>query len=232
MGKITFVTGTDTGVGKTLLTACLLHHLRRKGINALAMKPFCSGSRSDARLLRKAGGNLLPLEEVNPFYFEEPLAPYAAARQGCPTLKQAVNAIHKVASKCDQLLVEGAGGILVPLGKNFFVADLIAALDCDVVLVARNKLGTINHTLLSVKALDPEEATLVLMAQKRADLSSRTNARIIREIQPKMRVIEIPYLGPSDKGRLEALPPRLRNILDRISVRWKEGKRKPRRNAV
>ena len=74
MEKIIFVTGTDTGVGKTVLTAMLLTYLRKKGANALGMKPFCSGSRGDARLLRACQKGCLTLDEINPFYFDKPLA--------------------------------------------------------------------------------------------------------------------------------------------------------------
>ena len=218
MGKITFVTGTDTGVGKTLLTALLLQHLRRTGVNALGMKPFGSGSRSDARLLRAAGENSLTLDEVNPFYFEKPLAPYAAAPRRCPALKHVVAAILRAATKCERLLVEGAGGLLVPLGSNFFVADVIAALDCNVVLVGRNKLGTINHTLLSVRELGPQQVRVVLMGQKHADLSSRSNVKILEELLPKVRVIEIPYLGTglSSKATLVQCARKLRSQLDEL----------------
>jgi dethiobiotin synthetase len=217
VGKITFVTGTDTGVGKTLLAACLLHHLRRKGINALGMKPFCSGSRSDARLLRSAGGNSLTLDEVNPFYFEQPLAPYAASKKTI-SLKNVVALIYKLAERCDHLIIEGAGGLLVPLGKGFFVADLIAALDCDVILVARNQLGTINHTLLSIQALASRPVTIALMSQKPPDLSSQSNAAIIREILPTTRVLELPYLGSRAKAQLPQIANRLRRTLDRIQL--------------
>ena len=79
MGKIIFVTGTDTGVGKTLLTALLLQHLRAHGQSALAIKPFCSGGREDAELLHSLQENELTLDEMNPFHFKKPLAPYLAA---------------------------------------------------------------------------------------------------------------------------------------------------------
>src|SRR5271154_6727959 len=77
MTKIIFITGTDTGVGKTVVTALLLRHLRRAGCNALAIKPFCSGSRADARLLLSFQKNLLTLDEINPFFFNQPVAPAA-----------------------------------------------------------------------------------------------------------------------------------------------------------
>ena len=79
--KIIFITGTDTGVGKTLLTALLLHHLRQTGVHALAMKPFCSGGRADVRLLQSLQRGELSDAEMNPFYFAEPIAPFVAAKK-------------------------------------------------------------------------------------------------------------------------------------------------------
>src|SRR5579859_7771518 len=80
-GKIIFITGTDTGVGKTVFTSLLLHHLRKSGVYALAMKPFCSGGRGDVWLLRAMQDGELSEEEINPFHFPEPVAPLVSARQ-------------------------------------------------------------------------------------------------------------------------------------------------------
>ncbi len=216
VARITFVTATDTGVGKTVLTALLLDHLRSSGVNALAIKPFCSGSRSDARLLRKVGDNQLTLDEINPYYFEKPLAPFAAAWPVGRkiSIEAVIQRIRRVAAKCDHLLVEGVGGVLVPLGPDFFVADLIAALNCETILVARNKLGTINHTLLSVYALGrarPKSVwcstftrsllrAVVLTQQKSPDLSSKTNPQLLKTFLPGIRISEFPFLGGRAKN--------------------------------
>jgi dethiobiotin synthetase len=225
LGRITLVTGTDTGVGKTLLTACLCHHLRNNGVHALAAKPFCTGSRSDARVLRSAGGNELTLEEVNPFYFKQPLAPYVAAKQPV-TLDQCLQVIHDLSNRCEHLLVEGAGGVLTPLGKTFFITDLPG----ESILVSRNGLGTINHTLLSVKAHKP--VAVALMNQKRPDLSSKTNAEAIRELLPDIPIVAIPYLGPTAERRITALTQKLSPLHSALCTLHSALKRKPRRNAV
>src|SRR2546426_834034 len=81
VAKILFVTGTDTGVGKTLVVASLLYHLRQRDVSALAMKPFCSGSRADVQLLQRIQDGAVTNEEANPFYFREPVAPLVAARK-------------------------------------------------------------------------------------------------------------------------------------------------------
>ena len=161
MSRIIFVTGTDTGVGKTLLTASLLFHLRQSGVSALAMKPFCSGGTADVDLIQAIQGGDPPREEVNPFYFPEPVAPLIAARKRRQRIRlsQVLRAIARMDKRCECLIVEGSGGLLVPLGEGFTVADVIANLECDVVVVGKNKLGTLNHTLLTVEALRAREVT-------------------------------------------------------------------------
>ena len=200
MSKIIFVTGTDTGVGKTLLTVLLLHHLRRLGVNALAMKPFCSGEPADVDLICAVQGNELRREEVNPFWFPEPVAPLVAARRHRQRIRlsQVLGAIRRVESRCERLIIEGCGGLLVPLGASFTVADVIAKLACDVVVVGRNKLGTINHTLLTVEALRARRVNrvnVVLMGQRMADSSAADNPPMLRESLGNVGVRPVPYLG-------------------------------------
>ena len=113
-GKILFITGTDTGAGKTVLTALLLAHLRSQGVNALAMKPVCAGSRSDVRLLQSLQPGELSDDEMNPFWYQTPVAPIAAARgyRKKPTQANLKKAIQGLRGRCDILLVEGAGGLI------------------------------------------------------------------------------------------------------------------------
>ena len=202
MGRILFVTGTDTGVGKTLVTASLLFHLRQQGIAALATKPFCSGSRDDVRLLQSIQRRTISDDEANPFYFREPVAPLVAARKTrkVVTEEQVLNAIRHVSSGCDRLIVEGAGGLLSPLGTNFSAIDLISALQCDVCVVAANRLGVINHTLLAVGALQNKgcrQIKVLLTQRKRSpDRSTRTNANVLTELLDRVPVINLPFLGP------------------------------------
>jgi dethiobiotin synthetase len=194
--KIVFVTGTDTGVGKTVLTGLLLAHLRGEGRDALAMKPFCSGSRGDARLLRSLQKGCLTLDEVNPFYFDKPLAP-AAAPKPVP-LRDALARIQALAGRCEVLFVEGAGGLLAPLGADYTARDLIKALACSTIIVSRNCLGTINHTLLTVEALQHsgiEEVAVVLMGVKRSDISASSNPKMLRQKLAPKPVLTIPHLG-------------------------------------
>lgn len=200
--KIIFVTGTDTGVGKTLMTALLLQHLRHDGVRALAMKPFCSGGLADVELLQSLQRGELKDSEMNPFYFEEPIAPYVAAKKTGREIRlnQVIARIHHVSRRCECLLVEGSGGLLVPLGKGFTVASLIEELDCHVIVVARNSLGTINHTLLTISALrttgkKPSEIGVVLMDVIKPDVSSVSNSPVLAELLSPVTVTRIPNLG-------------------------------------
>lgn len=216
--KIIFITGTDTGAGKTLLTASFLHHLREGGVHALAMKPFCSGSRADVRLLQSLQPGELPDAEMNPFYFKEPVAPLVAMKKGsrATSLNEVVDRIKCVEKKCDCLLVEGSGGLLVPLGKHYTVADLIAELPCRVVIAARNRLGTINHTLLTIHCLKSrrfaaKELSVVLMSIAHPDPSCKTNQKILAGLLEPVPVFGLPFLGDR-ASRLEAIRKNHRKI--------------------
>lgn len=198
--KIIFVTGTDTGVGKTLLTALLLHHLRQTGVRALAMKPFCSGGTADVELLSAIQNHELPRELVNPFYFKLPIAPLVAARKHRRKieLNEVLEKIREVEKRCDCLLIEGSGGLLVPLGEGYSVLDLIAQLDCKVVVAARNQLGVINHTLLTVKAMQVagiDSITVSLMNKMCSDISALSNKIILQETLKVIPVYAVPFLG-------------------------------------
>ena len=137
MAKIIFITGTDTGVGKTVVTALLLCHLRQAGCNALAIKPFCSGSRADARLLRGLQEQLVDTGRDQPVFFQAArlLRPPPADRRKTIPLDTVLRKIRDFGRRCDVLLVEGIGGLMVPLGKNYTVADLISRLHCPVLIV-------------------------------------------------------------------------------------------------
>jgi dethiobiotin synthetase len=200
MSRIVFITGTDTGVGKTLLTGLLLHHLRQRGCHALGMKPFCSGSRADVEFLAAVQQRELTLDEINPFFFAKPLAPLVAAREQRVAIKlpAVLRQISNVAKRCEWLLIEGIGGVMVPLGNGFSVLDLIAALSCSTVVVSRNKLGTINHTMLTVDAMQHagiKRLKAVLMASKERDFYADWNGHILSELLAPAPVIPIPFLG-------------------------------------
>lgn len=199
MSRVIFITGTDTGVGKTTLTCLLLAHLRSEGISALAMKPFCTGGREDMESYRRIQGDELPSKLVNPFYYPQPLAPLMAARRTRKkvTCKMAVEAVRTAQQRCECLLVEGAGGVLVPITEDACIADLIKCLNGDVVVVAKNKLGTLNHTLLTVEALRRrgiDRIKVVFSEEKSPDISAGQNPAWVAKHLVNIGVYSIPYL--------------------------------------
>lgn len=153
------ITGTNTDIGKTFVTCALAREIKNRGINVGVFKPFCSGSRDDAEKLIDAAKVTDTIEDVNPFYFSQPLAPYHALKLSNEKidLKKCFDAYDVLRQNHDLLLVEGAGGILVPIdkspnGKIYSFIDLFADMACDIIIVASRELGTINHSWLTAKA--------------------------------------------------------------------------------
>lgn len=149
-----FITGTDTGVGKTYVTRLIVETLRNAGQDAVGYKPVACGDRQDAVILAAASGGL-ELDEVNPVYLNTPVAPYVAGMLENRTVDPAVliAGYHQLAARHANVLVEGAGGWEVPLAANYRVSDLAADLKLPVILVAGNKLGALNHIILTVNAI-------------------------------------------------------------------------------
>jgi dethiobiotin synthetase len=185
-----FVTGTDTGVGKTVVTGGIVAALRARGHDVGVAKPLQSGALADdpagdAMLLRDWSGVPETATEIAPYSFAAALAPSVAAElEGrVVTLADAVDAVHAVAERHDAVVVEGAGGLIVPLGPDWTVADLAVALALPVLVVARAGLGTVNHSSLTVRALrslglDP----IGVVLNGPADGSSSRNAQLIEEL--------------------------------------------------
>jgi dethiobiotin synthetase len=149
-----FITGTDTNAGKTYATCLMLEELRRQGIDAVGYKPVSCGDRDDAARLAAASGGI-PVEEINPIHLKTAVAPLVAGMlENHPVDPQIlIDGYHRLAAKHTQVLVEGAGGWEVPIAPNFRVSDLAKALNIPVILVVGNRLGALNHTLLSVDAI-------------------------------------------------------------------------------
>ena len=197
--QIYFITRTDTGVGKTVLAALLTRHLRAQGVRVAALKPICSGDRDDARALRLAAGKVLALDEVNPWHFHAPLAPLLAARleRKRVRLREVVAHIRRVGRRFGVVMVEGAGGLLSPLGEGFDSRDLIAALCAKPIVVCPNRLGAVNQALLVLNALPravAARAPVVLVSPRKSDSASRTNPKLLAEILGAQRVRVLPWL--------------------------------------
>ncbi len=200
MHGVIFVTGTDTGVGKTVFTCLLLRYLRRRGENVGAVKPFCSGGREDALRIRSALGDELRLDEINPWFYRAPVTPLLAARRAGKRvgLDEALSRVRAVSRRFDTTLVEGAGGLLSPLGEGFSSKDLILRLRASVLIVCLNRLGAINQSLLVFEALPKafrQRATVVLMNSRSPEGVERSNIALLEELMGPGRVVSLPHLG-------------------------------------
>jgi dethiobiotin synthetase len=206
-----FVTGTDTGVGKTEIACGLLRAWRAAGRDVAAMKPAQSGvgpaEPSDAQRLADAAGTGDPAELVCPYSFAAPLAPAVAARLAgvAIDLQRILGAARELAARHDALLVEGAGGLLVPLTPRETYADLAVALGYPVLVVARTGLGTVNHAALTVEALRARGlaiAGIVLnAASAERDPSEPHNAAEIERLSGVPVLGAISHCAPIDRDR-------------------------------
>lgn len=158
-----FITGTDTGVGKTWVTLCLMQALKERGFSVLGMKPVATGGfwrdgrlvNEDALSLQVAGSFPLPYEQVNPYVFEPPVSPHIAAETVGQTidLQRIVDVFQGLRGCTDCILVEGVGGWMVPLNAREQVAELASAIGLPVVLVVGLRLGCLNHAALTHAAI-------------------------------------------------------------------------------
>ena len=195
-----FITGTDTGVGKTHFTAWLVRAWRRAGIDAVALKPIASGDREDALALQRAMDARLTLDEINPLHFREPAAPLVAAELENRTIDfPKLNAtVRDTAARFTHVAVEGVGGWRVPLAKNYEVREWARDLALPVVIVARGTLGTLNHTLLTVESISSDGNTcagIVVNAGPETspdlDLVRRRNVALLRDLLPALPILEL-----------------------------------------
>lgn len=203
------VTGTDTGIGKTVVTCALASALRRRGLRVAAMKPVECGAAFDDRTrdgwrLSQAAGDDRPLTITAPVVFMDPVAPVVAARRAGRVidLDQLDTAMREASRDRDVLLVEGAGGLLVPLTERVSYDAMFARWQLSMVVVAANRLGVINHvrlTLAAARAAGLKIAAVVLneLTTNPLDASIADNARIISEIE-RVPVAELPWMARLD----------------------------------
>jgi dethiobiotin synthetase len=200
------VTGTDTAVGKTYLSTVLLALLRRKGLNVAAMKPVETGVErddpaSDAARLRDAAGMDDSLDHVRPILISEPLAPWVALSRagGGVDLNALDDAFHALCEGRDAILVEGAGGLLVPLTRDLAYDGLFVGWGLDLVVVAGNRRGTLNHTMLTVRAahdagLRVRGVILNALGPDRNGIAERTNLEALTELLEPVPVLPFPWI--------------------------------------
>jgi dethiobiotin synthetase len=196
MYKGIFITGTDTGVGKTYVGCSLARSLKKRGVAVGVMKPVASGDRDDARKLISAAGVRDGIGRVNPVCLKYPLAPLVSARLAGVRidLRPVWESYAQLKKKYEFMVVEGVGGLLVPLRENYFVLDMIKRFRLPVLIVARPFLGTINHTLLTVDKLRQRRIDIVgvvMSCTQSSTLAEKTNPGIIRELTG-LDVLEVP----------------------------------------
>lgn len=182
-----FIAGTDTGVGKTRVAQALIQRGVAAGKRVAAMKPVSAGCvwteegwlNDDVALLRAASNVALPLALLNPYAFEPPIAPHLAAQKAGVEIDLAriESAYHEITAQSDEVIVEGVGGLLVPLNAKHSAADIILRLDLPVILVVGMRLGCLNHALLTVEAM--------------AQHGIKLQAWVANQIDPNMREFDL-----------------------------------------
>jgi dethiobiotin synthetase len=198
-----FITGTDTDVGKTFVTALWVRELRRIGIDAVGMKPLCCGDRADAELLHAASDGAATLNELNPIWLRTPAAPYAASmiEERMLDLDAILKSYAALAAAHRAVLIEGAGGWLVPIRRDYAVADLAADLGAPVVIVVRNRLGALNHTLLTVRDIAARglvcAGLIINNMDGQPDAATTTNRALLEELAG------VPILFEIDRDQTE-----------------------------
>ena len=200
-----FVTGTDTNVGKTYFTTRLIRAFRESGNDAVGMKPIACGSNEDTGLLLTASGSDVSLSDLNPVHFETPVSPLTAAElEKRPVdVEEILAAYARLCEAHDRVIVEGVGGWQSPIRPGYTMGDLAQAMGAPVIVVVANKLGALNHTLLTLESIarfgltcagivfnHPEEST---------DLAAQTNRSVLE------RITSVPLLCDLQTGQ-EDLP--------------------------
>lgn len=191
-----FITGTDTGVGKTWFSRLLVQALRSEGLNAAGYKPVCCGDRDDAVALAEVSGGL-DVDEVNPLWLKAAVAPKIAAMLGNVDIDvgSMIVAARQFQKQHEPMVVEGAGGWRVPLAEGYDMADFARDLTLPVIVVVGNRLGALNHAILTVediRASDLEVAGLVLNnMQEEQDTAAVTNKGVIEELTEAPILAEI-----------------------------------------
>jgi dethiobiotin synthetase len=210
-----FVTGTDTGVGKTVVACALLRGLRGRGLDVGAMKPIETGVGAegplDALALRAAAGAVDPLDDVCPQHFRLPAAPTVAARAEKRTvdLEHVRRTFERLAARHDCVIVEGAGGLLVPAAAGTTMADIARQLRLPLVVVVRAALGTFNHTLLTLEAAAARELHVagVVISHASGPISAADAANLdaLRCVLGPRLIGELPPLAPGSAPAAQAI---------------------------
>lgn len=211
------VTGTDTDAGKTFVTCALLRAAQAQGLSALGMKPVAAGGsvvdgkllNDDTALLMAASSVRAPAGLVTPYCLRSAIAPHIAAAEEGVRIERAciIAAATDLRRRADVVLIEGAGGILVPLGEDFSIADIAAELGIPVILVVGMRLGCINHALLSAEAIAARGLELAGWVANRIDPAMQ---RFEANLETLRMRINAPLLGVTPHGTPTAAASALR----------------------
>lgn len=217
MGQSYFITGTDTGVGKTRVAAGLLHRWRGRGLRVGAMKPIASGCRSTVAGLRNEDAeNLLvecssasAYEEVNPYAFAPPIAPHIAAAEAGVRIEiePLVARFRHLSADCDRFLVEGVGGWQVPLDDSATTADLARALGCPVILVVGLRLGCLNHALLTEESIRNCGLALAGWIANTVDPECERMSELVATLEQRWKrapLARVPWINDPSSARVAA----------------------------
>ena len=225
-----FITGTDTGVGKTVIAGALILIIKHMGCRVCGMKPIETGCMKSENVVQKAESRvkdtlLIPadgmflkeiadmddsIDVITPIRFEKPLAPFPASEiEGIPVdIDKIKKAFESLLKKYDMVVVEGIGGLLVPLKRDYFVLDLVKQFGLPIIIVSRPGLGTINHTLLTVNYAMKEGLNVagIIMNYSQSPektLAEETNPKVIRQISPVPIIGIFPYLEDLGRSTIE-----------------------------
>ena len=225
-----FITGTDTGVGKTVVAAALIRALAREGLRVAAMKPVAAGASMTAAGLRNADALALiaaanvtaPYETVNPYCFAAPLSPHIAARDAgiAVDIELLRQRFDELKSAADCVVVEGAGGWLTPISAGASMADVAAALTLPALLVVALKLGCLNHTFLTVRALAARGVPLAGWVGNSIDPAFERAADNIGELEMRLQpaLAIVPYASHAPEA-LELPSAAARELVARALLR-------------
>ncbi|WP_431801405.1 dethiobiotin synthase [Halobacillus andaensis] len=217
MGQGIFVTGTDTGIGKTFVAAGIAAALSKKGVDVGVFKPMLSGDKredpqSDTMILKSMSGDPSPPSDITPFQFDEPLAPYLAAKRQNISVKQSdvINTWNHIKHRHSFNIVEGAGGIAVPYGEDFLVSDIMKDINLPVLVVARPNLGTVNHTFLIVDyarrcGLNVIGVVINGFNSTKSEVAEHTNPELIEQFCKVPVLGIIPHTEKKDKKTIVEL---------------------------
>ncbi|KFM20535.1 ATP-dependent dethiobiotin synthetase BioD protein [Marine Group I thaumarchaeote SCGC AAA799-D07] len=222
-----FVTGTDTDIGKTCITAAIAFALKKSGINVGVMKPFLCGVNQetgslsdDVSILTKAANVNDPPELVNPFFSPISASPYTAAKNSCTKIDidSILASYNKLSQLHDIMLVEGIGGIMTPILKKFAVIDLIKTLQINTIIVTSSKIGTINHTIMTCKMCEMLHVPVKGLIINNFDSDGYSIPELVRDLNALTNLPVLCSLPHVDDFRLDRFSQIIEEQLDILSL--------------